>query len=242
MPIGPLMLAAASAAAPLPTITFVHSGLIERYCATLSPDKPDPRVVDEIDAMLPAFRAAWAARGPQLMAAAVALTGQPYRFRETVATLHGCRDMPSYSAPFLLAAGQFTRTGASLPPVATAGLQLDRGRVAAVPVSAGPPPLTGFAYLAWHESTHRYIGDILATLPGGTTPLLTKYAGEDAVVRAHLHLFALERLVYERLGLQADYAERTARLRQRNFASAVRAVDIVDQEGAAAFVAELRPR
>lgn len=239
----PALLLAIAALAPsansLPTLSFVHSGLIERYCASTSTVKPDEHVLAEIDEKMPEFRAAWAAEGPKLMAANVAATGRPYLFRETVATLHACRDMPSYSAPFLLAVAQFTATGASLAPVAIAGLERNGSRVAA-PASPGLPPMSGFTYLVWHESTHRYINDIIDQLPGRTTPLLTKYATEDGVALSHLHLFALEQIVYRRLGREKEWAERNARLRARGFKSAVRAVDIVGIETAERLVAELR--
>lgn len=237
-----LLLAAAAATAPVPPVpevSFNHSGLIERYCATSSADKPDDAVLAEIDARVDEFRQAWAASGPRLMAANVALTGRPYGFRETMATLHGCRDMPSYSAPLLIAVSAFTRAGAALPAVGVKGLERN-GTGAGGAVAGTVAPMSGFTYLVWHESTHRYIGDILDRLPGATTPLLRKYAAEDGVTLSHVHLFALEKLVYRRLGLQREYEERVLRVKARAFRSAVRALEIVDSEGAEAFVEELR--
>ncbi|MGY3266844.1 hypothetical protein [Lysobacter sp. HA35] len=193
----------------------------------------------EIDARLGEFRQAWAASGPSLMVANVELTGQPYRFHETMATLHGCRDMPSYSAPLLISVAQFTRAAASLPAVGVKGLQRN-GTGAGGAVAGVVGPMSGFNYLVWHESTHRYINDIIDAKPGATTPLLRKYAAEDGVTLSHVHLFALEKLVYRRLGLESEYDARVVRVKARAFKSAVRALEIVDAETPEAFVAELK--
>jgi hypothetical protein len=72
--------------------------------------------------------------------------------------------------------------------------------------------------------------------------LLAKYASEPVIVRNHLHLFALQELVYRQLKLDADLARAEALDRAlRNSALFTRAREIVAAEGAAAFVAELRP-
>jgi hypothetical protein len=238
--IGLVAFGAVAAASPVPIITLTHPGLIERYCVALSPAKPDDAILAEIDGMMDRFRASWADHGPKLMAATVAVTGQPYRFRETIATLHGCRDMPSYSAPLLIAVAQFTQAGAALPASSVAGLERNGGRVGGAPAGV-VAPLSDFNYLLWHESTHRYVNDIISRLSGKTTPLLLKYGAENGVVTAHLHLFAIERLVWTRLDLNREYEERNARVRARGFVSATRAIDIVEAEGAQRFVDELKP-
>jgi hypothetical protein len=98
-----------------------------------------------------------------------------------------------------------------------------------------------FANAVWHELTHRYISRIIAGVPGATTPSRERHAGEDIVVRNHLHLFALEELVWRRLGRGAEFEARRARILDQGDPVLARAYRIVIEEGAEALVAELRP-
>lgn len=214
---------AAAQAEPLPEIVLGHQGLIERYCAAASAAKPDPAVVEEVGRRLPEFSAAWAAGGPALMGATVAVTGQPYRFREAIAALHACPDMDSMSLPLLIDAGRYVE-------------QVEAG----APLL--PRQLGHFTYTLWHELEHRHIGDILRALPGRTTPLLDKYASESPVVLNHLHLFAVEQLVYRSLGREEEYHRRGREYGNRGNKPYARAYEIVTAEGAEAFVTELKPR
>lgn len=101
-------------------------------------------------------------------------------------------------------------------------------------------PLTRFTYVVWHELAHRYINDIKKHLPCGTTPLLKRYAAEPPLVRHHLHLFALDQLLHERLGRASEYRSRHRQMTERSPNLYGRALAIVDREGAKAFVDELR--
>jgi hypothetical protein len=84
------------------------------------------------------------------------------------------------------------------------------------------------------------VSDVLSRLPGGTTPLLQKYASESPVTLNHLHLIALDKLIYARLGRSAEYAQRVAFMRETNMKPLLRVYEILDAEGAERFVAELR--
>ena len=231
------LFAIAAGALATPSVSIVHSGLIERYCAEEAPTKPDPAVVAELDARLPEFQAAWAKDGPRLMAETTRLTGRPYGFAETEATLHGCPDISSMSAPLLINAVRFTRAWlvSPNPPPPPAGLGATR-------VPEGPRavrPMAEFVHDLWHEVTHRYVHDIIAGLPGHTTPLLRKYAQESQVTRSHLHLLALDKLMSKRLGMADAFEGQAAMFRSRGMQAYVRAFEIIEAEGAEKFVAEL---
>ena len=214
-------------AAALPRVTIVHQGLIERYCASASAQRPDPAVLEQVEARLPEFRAAWAERGPALMAASVEVTGQPHRFAETVATLHACPGMNSMSAPLLIDAGRY----------------IGRSDEDSAPDDPLPPRrLAHFAYTLWHELEHRHVGDILRSLPGRSTPLLERYRTEDRVTLNHLHLFAVEQLVLRGLGREEEFHARGLEYANRGNAPYARAYRIVVEVGAEAWVDELRPR
>lgn len=205
-------------AGSLPKVALTHQGLIERYCSAVGTQKPDPAVMDAIERLLPSFAEAWARGSPALMSATVEVTGQPYRFGETVATLHACPGMESMSAPLLIEAARYVESPDSR--------QLRRPG--------------HFVYTLWHEIEHRHIRDIIRTFPDGRTPLLDKYASENPVTRNHLHLFAVEKLVHARLGREDDYHQRGRQYAARGNKPYARAYQIVEQEGAETFVRELR--
>lgn len=230
-------LLAIAAGTGTPNVSIVHSGLIERYCSEASATKPDPAVVAEIDARVGDFEATWANDGPRLMAETVRLTGRPYDFSETQATLHGCPDIASMSEPLLLNVIRFTRAylASPNPPPRPAGL----GGVTPPEGPRAVLPMAEFAHILWHEVTHRYVHDIVQRLPGHTTPLLTKYAQESQTTRSHLHLLALDQMIQKRLGREDVFDQQEGTMRARGMQAYVRAIEIVRAEGAEKFVAEL---
>lgn len=225
----PLLLLAAAQSpppeAPVPQVTFSHLGLIERYCERVSPNKPNRAVMAELGRRTQEFARIWSAAGPELMRASVAVTGRPWPFAETLATLHACPDLDAMSAPLLIDAGYYL-TGRPAPEAGAADPPLSADQAA------------DFAYVVWHELEHRHVGGILATFPNRRTPLLERYAAEPPVTRFHLHLFAIEELVYRRLGRQEEFRRRREARRDPAY---VRAFQIVQAEGAERWVAELRP-
>lgn len=206
-----------------PKVLITYEGLFDQRCG--GGPLPRPEVRDELRRRLPEFRAAWAAAGPRLMQLTQQLARQPYRFAEAEAVLHGCDDFGSVSSPLLIAAARYTDAWA------------------AVPNADGTPrsgrAMNDFVNSLWHEVHHRYVREFLATRPGGTTPLREKYANETVPTRNHLHLFALERLVWDRAGLSKEQDDREARIISRGDPSLRRAYEIVRVEGAQTVVREL---
>ena len=218
--------AAGQAAAAPPRVEIAYPRLIERYCTEVSPQRPDPAVLDEIARRLPDLVAAWERDGPALLADAEQVLGRPYHFTETQAVLHGCEDLPSVSQPLLIAVARHTEAWAAKPAP-------DGG-------AREPRSAADFVNSVWHEVTHRYLGRIIAGLPGGTTPSRERWRDETVPVRNHLHLFALEEVLYRRAGRGAEFEARRDRIIARGDPELARAHRIVMDEGAEALVAELR--
>jgi hypothetical protein len=219
--------AGAQAAGALPRVEIAFPRLIERYCSEASPQPPDPAVLDEIARRLPEFVSAWEREGPGLLAEAERVVGHPYHFGETQAVLHGCEDLSSMSQPLLIAVARHTDAWAD--KAAPEGAARERR------------PLAEFVNSVWHETIHRYLGRIIAGLPGGTTPSRDRWRDESIVVRNHMHLFALEEVIYRRAGRDAEFQARRNRIIARGDPELARAHRIVIEEGAEALVAELRP-
>ena len=223
---------AAQAAQPpsepsVPRVEIAFPRLIERYCRLVSPRPPSDEVMEAIAARLPELVALWEREGPALLAETQRITGRPYHFAETYAVVHGCEDLGFLSQPLLIAGGPFTAIWESRPPAAGGRPRQRRSDA-------------DFVNMVWHEVNHRYISHIIARLPAATTPLRERYAGDELFVRNHLHLFALEELVWRRLGRGAEFEARRARVLDGGDPGMLRAYRIVMAEGAEAVVAEIR--
>ena len=212
----------------MPRVEIAFPRLIERYCAFVSPRPPDEAVVAAIAARLPDLVALWERDGPALLAETRRVTGHPWHFAETQAVVHGCEDLGNLSQPLLIAGGPYTGIWESRPPPASGRPRRRR-------------PDADFVNYVWHEITHRHVGRILAGLAARPTPLRDRYAGEDMVVRNHILLFAIEELVWRRLGRGAELEARRARILAEGDAALARAWRIVVEHGAEALVAEVRP-
>jgi len=205
----------------VPSVTIDYSFLLDNNCAQFARRPLDSALVAHVIATVPAYREQWAARGPALLRTSVAVVGHPFAYHEARPSIITC-GLVSMSLPLMLNAQSFQR-GRAL-----AGSQ------------AGE--MTVFVNTLWHEMTHRYVDDILARMPDRTTPLLTKYADETPVVLAHLHLYAIQELVYRRLGLiqEAELATGVEEQLPLGRVNLGRAHEIVTKEGAEAFVSELQ--
>lgn len=178
---------AAGAASPIqvPTVTLDWVGIHEM--ALCPPPTDEARLAaakDEAEQRLPAFRAAWAKHGPALLRETRALVGYPFKFNETLATLHVCE-----------AHGD----GTSYPLTVNLTLFL---KVYGGEFQNHPHAEELFANLVYHEVLHRYIRDIVGPGKGEPmrpTPLVARHSDENLFVRTHLHLIGIEKLVYKRL-------------------------------------------
>ena len=207
--------------APAPKITIDYPGVIEFNCKALGLKTGDPSMVAELRERLPAWRAAWDKDGPRLLAELRRTVGKPFKFQESIAILQTCEGLHSTSYPLILEARK-SLTGGHYG-----------GRVDL------------FVNDLFHELTHRYIRDILGDgdrLPFKETPMMLKYQAEAPFVRTHLHLYALHKLIYQRLGLVDTWNAEVANKRGRPAQAAqyIRALDIVDAEGPDIFIAELK--
>ena len=208
-----------TAPASVPKITIDYPGVIESNCKALGIKTGDPSMVAELRERLPVWRAAWDKDGPRLLRELRRTVGKPFKFRESIAILQTCEGLNSTSYPLILEARK-SLTGGHYG-----------GRVDL------------FVNDLFHELTHRYIRDILGDgdrLPFKETPMMLKYQAEAPFVRTHLHLYALHKVIYRRLGLVDTWNAEVSDKHGRKVAAYVRAIEIVDAEGPEIFIAELR--
>lgn len=202
----------------VPLVSLTYSLGFDEDCAGRVESALEPDAVAEVGGLLPQLEAAWTEEGPGLLLAARDAVGRPFRFQATTARLLTC-GAASRSRPLVINVRPYLRS--------TAG----RRRAA----------LRQFASTVLHEVLHRYVGDLLADRRSGETPLLRKYAAEPDEVRDHLHLFAIEEVVYRETGRERDLESvKLFESRLMNSRLFARGREIVETEGAGAFVAELR--
>ena len=172
---------AASAEPAYPQITFQYSPVFDASCAEATKQAIDSEAVNELQGRLASFEETWRRDAPQLLGSVPELTNVPFRFRETKAALILC-GFPSMANPLMINVSRYLKATAKGPVT----------------------PLAVFSNSLFHEALHRYITDWLDTQRGHTTPSLEKYGAEPKLVLTHLHLFAIETLVYRKLGREKD--------------------------------------
>jgi hypothetical protein len=217
-----LAVLACACAPAAPRLFFqFHAGFEAAFCPS-DIGMPTPRLewIAEARAGVREAQAIWDREGPSLLASAVEIAGRPFRRREETVTLNLCRTRPSLQAPLLIQFWMFLRG----------------------PTKGRPAPPALFVDIVFHELLHNYVSEILGSRK---TPLLARYREEPEKVRNHLHLMALQRVVYDRL--QRDDLRRVdltfIRMSSPEYLRAWQIVNDKDAPGHSgweAFVAELR--
>lgn len=165
---------------------------------------------------LNSFQDIWDKDAPLLLGATVAEIGKPFQHREMTATLTLC-PIPSMSIPLLLQVRRF----------------LDG------PTLNNPLAPFFFSALVFHELLHTYLGYYTQL----KSALVQKYGNEQLLVLTHLHLMAVMKHVYLKLGRAGELEQIVMRDSANEDKSYARAWQIVNEiEGHEAFVKEVRPR
>ena len=207
----------ASVGAALPRLAFEVSFALDDYCPRQTVPEPlvawQQELIDRIPtyraalvAELPSIQAAWDDAAADLLAATVRGGGHEFRRAELPVALFLCPRLPSMGTP--LAVNVISYLEAAVPDIPTlVDLDGDGDR--------DPLPRFLLVAITYHELLHKYLNDvsdlssspIVDALPASLTGDL---ADRDLVLmKAHLHLFALRRWVYEDLDLddQVPYIE-----------------------------------
>lgn len=186
----------------------------DQNCERWHNTKIDQQWYEELKTKIKALQDYWDQEAPRLLATTVAEINKPFRYKEMLATLTLC-PIQSMSRPLLINIRAF----------------LDG------PTQQKPRPMFLFSALMFHELLHTYV---IGARSQGTSALLERYQSEDTVVKNHLHLMAVMKMVYLKLGR----AEQLQQIIEKDSASDNpayrRAWQIVnDMEGHDAFVQEL---
>ena len=196
--------------------------LFDPVCATETATVLNTAWTSEVTERLPEFQAEWNREGPTLLKEMYHIVGKPYSRQEMTVAFTVCQTT-SLSSPFLV----FVRCSLRSCPNCCPG--------------PSPEPMIGLTNRVFHELIHNILNSgewlpLATTLP---TPLLQKYRAEGSAVIFHLHVAALQQEVYAGLG-RKDLFD----LNREHYISTggayKRAMEIVELESSAAFVAELK--
>jgi hypothetical protein len=209
----------APAANPHPQLFFEYGHGIDAFCDGAEAGQPEwvnavvkklPLYARELERNLPAFQKAWDKMAPYLLGTAVQETGKVFSRKEYTVSLFLCPTTASLGSPL---------------------------QVNVLYHLMGSQPGFLFAALVFHELGHKYVTQIQP--PKDSALIRTRFANEDPSVKAHLHLYALQKRVWTKLGLQAQLPE--IQKRDARFGSGyTRAWQIVDTFGEEPFLKELR--
>jgi len=127
------------------------------------------------------FQSEWDLQGQPLLAQAISIIGKPFPMIEIQASLFLCPRFPSMGTPLAINVVSYLNSSARM---------IDG-------LSGNPLPVFFFVSTTFHEILHKYVNNILRKSP---SVILAKLNGTD-LYKNHLHLFALQKLVFESMHL-----------------------------------------
>ena len=165
------------ASAGQPTITITYSPRLDWACSVFRGPTIKEEWKTELVTRQPEFEELWASIGPKMIAATESITGNSFPADEISARLILC----------------------NLPSQSILGLSVNM-RYALRSFTSHPVPMRYKVDTLFHELLHNYLDEY----PVRNSKLTQQHASEPDRVQNHLHLLALEKAVFIKLGeLQA---------------------------------------
>ena len=207
-----------------PKIFFTTAVPYDNMCARgfkYSNQKTDSHQVKqswifELNARLSEFQKIWDTDSPNLFKILVTEFKKDFLRTEYTAALSACADAPSMPEPLVL--------------------NVSRYLTSYMPANKKPKDMSEFVDLPFHELLHIWLDENFKK----TSPIKNKYKNEPITVVNHIHLFALQSLIYEK----SNNAELWKKVRQFYFKKGggyQRAIEILDKERRKTILAELLP-
>lgn len=175
----------------IPNVKIEYSYALDMFC----PQKVDPEVLTPEQAALiekiPIYRVEllsklawlqnqWDSQGQPLLKATVKNIGKPFTIQDLQAAVFLCPRFPFMGTPLSLNVMSYLESSAR-----------------DIPGLGKPMSIFFFVSTTFHEILHKYINAILEKQPSA----ILRQTSDSDLYKAHLHLFALQKLVFESLGL-----------------------------------------
>jgi hypothetical protein len=173
-----LSLSSLSMAAP-PLVHIKYNKMFDAVCALVKGYEIEDSWKDELAGRIEEFRSTWDAIGPQLLSETERLSG--YKFDDSISAYLSLCSVPSQSL---------------------VGISINM-RYALASFTSEPVSFEYKAAVIYHEILHQLIAERVPV----NSRLLEFHKDEHERVQNHLHLLALEKAVYLRLGLGGELTE-----------------------------------
>lgn len=157
-----------------PKLFFSYSWLYDSVCAEAPNKQIKPEWAQEAREKSKDFELVWMKEAPALMNKLFEIFNLGFQRKEVTATLSVCPRTQSFSNPLVLNVNRHLKSYMADRPVASE---------------------THFADLVFHELLHTWI---VENLPW-PSPILERYKVEAQVTKNHLHLMAVQKLIYTEL-------------------------------------------
>lgn len=188
-----------NAGSAAPRITFRYAPYVDNLLCPLSrvvrPPVSVPDVAVDFDRLaadlsreLPRLQKVWDERGPELLKAASELLGSKFAYDQDEMGLFFCPRLPSWAKPRLISVWQY------MPSVPASARWSDEE----------------FVDVVFHEQLHMLVNRLLGWKLD--SPTLERYADEPLFTKIHIHLYAIAKAVYFKLGLE----ERWRKIKERS--------------------------
>lgn len=171
--------------------------------------------------LLPDMQSAWDRFSSRLLDATIAETGKSFRRSELLAYLIMHPTMGSCSHPFLININKFLDFEPS-----------------------SPEHVMKLCDVVFHEALHIFLDDNYADLldenSPAASPLIKKFEHLGPHAIAHIHLYALQKHICHKIQLESMWDHVCEHVKTSHNDGYKKAVDIVNEVGAEAFVDELK--
>lgn len=210
-----------AASAHSPKLFISPAPVFDMDCQQRTGFKVDSGWFTELQKEKASFQAAWDAKAKSLNKTSQSLARRKFSRSEYSVALILCKWTPM-GHPLIVSARPFLKSSA-----------------AADPSIKNPLSMAAFVAMTHHELLHSLLDNIETLEFSAASAMLQKYEKEPFNVLVHLHLMALQKAVYEKLG-ESELLKQTDILYRFIGGDYLRVWDIIEAEGTDVFLRELQ--
>lgn len=206
----------------VPKLFLQPATIFDAVCQQKTGFKVEPEWQQELFARLSDFQGEWEKKAVSLIVASEELAERKFSRKEYSVALTLCKWTPMGDPAFIVSVRPYLK-----------------GPAAADEKIKQPMSMAAFVSMTHHELLHSLVDNLISTEFYGASAALEKYKKEPFNVQVHLHLLALQKSAYEKLG-DTELLKNTERLYDFIGGDYARAWEIVGLEGAEKLVGEVK--
>ncbi len=205
-----------------PKLFFQPASIFDLVCQEKTGFKVEPEWQQELLDRLPEFQREWEKKASALIDASEALASRRFSRKEYSVALTLCKWTPMGDPAFIVSVRPYLK-----------------GSAIADEKIKDPMGMAAFVSMTHHELLHSLVDNLISQDFYGNSATLEKHKAEPFNVQVHLHLLALQKAAYEKLG-DTELLKSTDQLYAFIGGDYVRAWRIVEQEGVEKLLHEVQ--